>query len=158
MRIKLCLCNILPGLICTWNDVNEICAKEFLEGTFMCTRQVLLCALVTRPVCVHCSWPSITANALLSASITTTTMKLCQLHSGSGWNLEVVVSDERIGLFLAGMHSMSCWDSGRKSISVSDGRWESRRRLRYSGWWTDVFRISPTMSISFDCSCFSWSK
>ena len=27
--------NILPGLICTWSDMYEICAKTFLEETFM---------------------------------------------------------------------------------------------------------------------------
>jgi len=28
--------SVLPGLICTWNDVYELCAKTFFEGKFMC--------------------------------------------------------------------------------------------------------------------------
>ena len=36
VRIKCLLCNILPELISIWNDTYEICAKTFLEGTFMC--------------------------------------------------------------------------------------------------------------------------
>src|SRR6218665_1303309 len=47
VRIKLLLCNILPGLICIWKDVYEICAKTFLEGKFMCAKN-FLCALVSR--------------------------------------------------------------------------------------------------------------
>jgi len=44
----------LPGLICDWNNVYEICAKTFLEGTFMsCVLQVFLCALIPRLVCTR---------------------------------------------------------------------------------------------------------
>src|SRR6218665_233656 len=32
---KILLCSILPGLICIWNDMYEICTKTFMKGTFM---------------------------------------------------------------------------------------------------------------------------
>ena len=31
VRIKYLLCNILPLLICMWNEVQEICAKKILK-------------------------------------------------------------------------------------------------------------------------------
>src|SRR6218665_2731320 len=50
------LCNILPGLICIWNDVYEIIiCKTFLEGTFMCAPSFLVCARLTACVHVHSS-------------------------------------------------------------------------------------------------------
>src|SRR6218665_453952 len=36
---------------CIWNDVYEICAKTFLEGTFMCAPSFLVCARLK--ACVH---------------------------------------------------------------------------------------------------------
>ena len=50
--LKFLLCNIWPGLICSWNDVYEISAKTFLEGVFMCT-PIFLCALISQLVYVH---------------------------------------------------------------------------------------------------------
>src|SRR6218665_1495313 len=44
VRIKFLLCNILSRLICIWSDVYEICAKAFLEGTFICNPRFLVCA------------------------------------------------------------------------------------------------------------------
>ena len=41
-------------LVCVFNDVYEICAKTFLEGTFMCAPSFLVradCALLM--ACVH---------------------------------------------------------------------------------------------------------
>ena len=32
VRIKFLLCNILPGLVCMWDNVLEICAKACLKG------------------------------------------------------------------------------------------------------------------------------
>src|SRR6218665_2485020 len=49
------LCNILPGLICICNDMYEICAKTFLEGTFMCAPSFLLCAGLMACLC-RISW------------------------------------------------------------------------------------------------------
>ena len=41
--IKFLLCNILPGLVCIWNDVQKHFWKEHL-----CVLQVFLCSLVSR--------------------------------------------------------------------------------------------------------------
>src|SRR6218665_2617988 len=47
VRIKFLLCNILPGLVCIWNYVYDICAKTFLEGTVTCAPSFLVCARLT---------------------------------------------------------------------------------------------------------------
>src|SRR6218665_2698243 len=53
VRIKFLLSNnIILGLICIYDDVQEICAKPFLKGHF-CALQVFLCALISRSVCVR---------------------------------------------------------------------------------------------------------
>lgn len=39
------LCNILPCLVCIWNNMCEMCANTFLEANFLCIPS-LLCALV----------------------------------------------------------------------------------------------------------------
>ena len=53
MCIKFLLCNILPGLIRIWNDIYEICAKTFLEGTFMRAPSFLVWARVPARERVH---------------------------------------------------------------------------------------------------------
>ena len=53
VRIKFILCDILPEIICIWNAVYEICAKTFLEGTFMCTPSFLVCAHLMACVCAR---------------------------------------------------------------------------------------------------------
>jgi len=47
VRITFPLCNILPGLICIWNDMYEVCAKTFFEGTFMCAQSFRVCTVHT---------------------------------------------------------------------------------------------------------------
>ena|SRR6218665_19407 len=42
--LKFLLCNILPGLICIWNNVYKIFAKTFLKGKFM-SASSFLCLL-----------------------------------------------------------------------------------------------------------------
>ena len=47
VQIRYLLCNILPGLICICDDVNEICVKPFLKGNFLCAPSFLVCARLT---------------------------------------------------------------------------------------------------------------
>ena len=53
VRIKFPLSNFLPALVCIWNDINEIRAKTFSEGTFTCTQSFLVCAHLVTCVCMH---------------------------------------------------------------------------------------------------------
>src|SRR6218665_610863 len=52
VRMKFFVCNILPGLICNWNDVYEICEKHFWKE-HLCALKVFLCALVSQPMCAR---------------------------------------------------------------------------------------------------------
>src|SRR6218665_2250315 len=52
VRIKFLLCNILPGLICIWNDMYEIMCKH-LWKEHLCALQVFWCALVSWIVCAR---------------------------------------------------------------------------------------------------------
>ena len=51
MRIRVISCNILPGLICIWIDVYEICVKTFWKEIFVCAPSFLVCAHLM--VCVR---------------------------------------------------------------------------------------------------------
>ena len=47
------MCNILPELICIWNDLFEVYAETILEGTFMCGTSFLVCTRVMTCVRAH---------------------------------------------------------------------------------------------------------